>query len=132
MSIRRSVNIDGLHHGAAPIPQASLVRGLLISGGIAGMDRQTSRVADSVQDQAALVFENIQTLLEEAGGSIEDIVKIQFFVADQSAKEAINEHWLRLFPDPASRPARHTLTYALNPPLLLQAEVTAFLGEPSH
>lgn len=130
--VRASVNVEGLQHGSVPIPQASVVRGLLVSGGINGKNRATGRFGETAEEQVALVFENIQALLAEAGGSAEDIVKLQFFVIDQGSKEAINEHWLELFPNPCSRPARHTLTYALNPPLLVQAEVTAVLGGSKH
>ncbi len=126
--VRRSVNVPGLQHGAVPIPQASVVRGLFMSGGINGKDPATGRFGETVEAQVALVFDNIQALLAEAGGSTEDIVKLQFFVVDQASKGAINEHWLRLFPNPDSRPARHILTSALHPPLLVQAEVTAVLG----
>lgn len=128
MSVRTSVNVEGLQHGSVPIPQASVVRDLLVSGGINGKDRATGRFAETAEAQVALVFENIEAVLAEAGGSSEDIVKLQFFVVDEGSKDAINEHWLRLFPDPDSRPARHTLTHALNAPLLVQAEVIAVLG----
>lgn len=128
MSKRKSIDIPGIHHGGAPIPQAAVVRGVLMSGGINGMDRRTGEVAATAEEQVALIFENIDALMAKAGGTLDDIVKIQFFVTDQESKDAINQHWLARFTDPDARPARHTLTYALNSPLLVQAEVTAVIG----
>ena len=37
MSRRRSIDIPGLSHGPNPIPQASVVGNLLVSGGVMGV-----------------------------------------------------------------------------------------------
>jgi 2-iminobutanoate/2-iminopropanoate deaminase len=128
VSARRSIQVPGLHHGGQPIPSASLVGPLLASGGIAGLDPETGNVPDDVANQVAVVFANIERILAAAGGSVDDIVRCTFFVRDRSAREPINDHWLQMFPDEASRPARHTLTYALAAPMLVQAELLAYIN----
>jgi 2-iminobutanoate/2-iminopropanoate deaminase len=126
---KRSIEVEGLHHGGAPIPLAARVRGLVMSSGIIGMDPATGAVADTVDDQVAHLFANIERVLAAAGGSASDVVKITFFVTDRSSREAINARWDALFPDPADRPARHTLTYDLPSPMLVQAELVALVSE---
>lgn len=126
---RRSVNVEGIHHGGLPIPQASLVGPLLMSGGINGMDRDTGSVPDDLEQQVQLVFANMASLVSAAGGSVEDIAKCVFYVRDKSARALIDAEWTRMFPAADSRPARHTLTYALSDPLLIQAELTAYIKE---
>ncbi|GII25077.1 RidA family protein [Planosporangium mesophilum] len=128
MSNRRSIEIEGLHHGGAPIPQACLVGPLLVSSGILGQDPAGGRVPEDLTEQVAHVFANIGRVLDAAGGSVADIAKLTFFVRDRASREAINAEWLRMFPDPADRPARHTLVQELPPTIHVQCELIAYLG----
>lgn len=124
---RRSIEVAGLHHGGAPIPQAALVGPLLTSSGINGMDPDTGQVPADLEDQVRLIFENIERILQAAGGSPEDIAKCVFYVRDRASRAAIDPQWTRMFPDPQSRPARHTLQHELSGPLLVQCELTAYI-----
>lgn len=126
---RKSIDVEGLHHGGAPIPQASLVGSLLVSSGINGMDPVDGSIPEDPETQVALVFDNIRRILDAAGGDLGDVAKCTFFVRDRSLKSVIDEHWLEAFPDPASRPARHTLLQALTVQAL-QAEIIANLERP--
>jgi 2-iminobutanoate/2-iminopropanoate deaminase len=126
---RRSINVPGVHHGGLPIPQASLVGPLLATGGINGMDPATGEVPADLERQVELVFGNVAGLLEQAGGTVEDIARCVFYVRDRSARQFIDAQWVAMFPDPDSRPARHTLTYALADPLLVQCELIAYIQE---
>lgn len=126
---RRSINIDGLGHGNLPIPQASLVGPLLVSGGINGKDRTTGEIPAVIERQVALVFANIRSLVELAGGTVEDIARVTFHVRDKSCRSLIDAEWVAMFPDPDSRPARHTLTADLAGPLLVQGELLAWIKE---
>ena len=121
---RRSIDVEGLHHAGAPIPQASLVGSLLLSSGINGMDPRDGTIPEDPETQVALVFDNIRRILEQAGGELGDVAKCTFFVRDRSLKNVIDEHWVKAFPDPASRPARHTLVQELTVQAL-QAEIVA-------
>ncbi len=124
---RKSIEVPGLHHGKAPIPQAALVGPLLTSSGINGLDPVSGQVPPTVEEQTALIFANIDAILAAAGGSTEDIAKCTFFVRDRAARAAIDPYWLAMFPDEGSRPARHTLEYPLADPLLIQCELVAYL-----
>ena len=121
---RTSIHVEGLHHGGAPIPQATLVGSLLLSSGINGMDREGT-IPDDPETQVALVFDNIRAIVNTAGGDLGDVAKCTFYVRDRSLKPAIDEHWLKAFPDPDSRPARHTLVQELSAAQHLQCEIVA-------
>ena len=44
------------------------------------------------------------------GGTPDDILKVNFWVKDPAVgRKMLNGPWEKMFPDPASRPARHTL-----------------------
>jgi enamine deaminase RidA (YjgF/YER057c/UK114 family) len=124
---RTSIEVPGLHHGGAPIPQASLVGNLLVSSGINGMDPESGTVPAELADQVSLIFANMGRILRRAGGSPEDVAKCTFFVRDRSSRPVIDREWLAMFPDEASRPARHTLRYDLGDPLLVQCELIAVI-----
>jgi 2-iminobutanoate/2-iminopropanoate deaminase len=124
---RKSIEVPGLHHGANPIPVASVVGNLLVSGGISGMDPATSTLPSDLPAQVAQLFDNVERVVLAGGSSLDQIAKMTFFFADPAARDIINEHWIRRFPNAASRPARHSLTYELRPPMLVQCEVIAIL-----
>lgn len=126
--MRKSIEVAGLNHAGNPIPAASRVGPLLVSSGINGMDPADSSIPDTVEQQARLVFENIERIMQSAGGATTDIAKCTFFVRDKSSKGAIDEQWNAMFPDADARPARHTLAYdGLPGPVLVQAEIIAYI-----
>jgi enamine deaminase RidA (YjgF/YER057c/UK114 family) len=130
MSRRRSIEVHGLHHGGLPIPIASVVDHVLFSGGIAGMDAETGTIPDDAVSQVVNLFKNIQKVVEAAGGSTEDIVKVTLYVQDRSIREEIDKEWIQMFPNKESRPARHTIVYGHLPAtLVVQAEIQAILKE---
>jgi 2-iminobutanoate/2-iminopropanoate deaminase len=126
---RRSIEVPGLGHGGLPIPQASVVGNLLVSGGISPLDPATGGVPPGTDEQVELVFANVRRILDAAGGSPDDIVKCTVFVRDKAIRPVVDKHWTVMFPDERSRPARHTLRIDLNDPLQIQLEITAVLGE---
>lgn len=126
---RRSIEVAGLGHGQVPIPMASVVGSLLASGGIGPVDPATGRTPDDADAQVAQAFANVRLVVETAGGSVADIAKVTAFVADTSVRPLIDKHWTAMFPDPASRPARHVLPAAQPGGRLLQLEILAVLGE---
>jgi 2-iminobutanoate/2-iminopropanoate deaminase len=126
---RRSINVSGLHHGGLPIPQASVVGNVLVFGGISPTDPDLSSIPPGTEKQVECAFANVRRIMEAAGGSPGDIVKVTVFVQDKSIRPIIDKYWLEMFPDEASRPARHTLRVELADPMQVQLEITAVLGE---
>jgi 2-iminobutanoate/2-iminopropanoate deaminase len=128
---RRSIEVEGVGHGAAPIPMAARVGNVLYSSGIPGVDPTTGKLADGAAAQAACAFGNMQALLKNGGATLADVVRMTVYVKDASAREPVNAEWLRCFPDPHDRPARHTLNYDLQHGMLLQLEIVAVIDEAS-
>lgn len=105
---RRSIEIEGFNHGAQPIPAASRVGPLIMTGGVYGLDPQTGQIPDAVDAQARLMFANLARILQAAGADLGAVAKMTVYVKVPEARAAVNVEWLAAFPDPASRPARHT------------------------
>ena len=127
MAQRQSVNFPGFSH-QNPIPNASRVGNIVMSSVIGGSNPGTRDLPPTLEAQVANVFNYIRSAVETAGGTTEHIVKINFFVRDPSTqREALNAEWLKMFPDPNSRPARHTQALPADSRALVQADFVAVL-----
>jgi enamine deaminase RidA (YjgF/YER057c/UK114 family) len=128
MPERKSVYIAGFRH-QNPIPNASRVGNLLMSGLIAGTEPGaepgTQRVPDDLDQQLTNVFAHIRSIVEAAGGSTGDIVKLNVWLKDPVERELLNKHWLAMFPDQHARPARHTQPLEPGLPILVACEIVA-------
>lgn len=128
MAARQSIEVEGFNHGAQPIPAASRVGNIIMTGGVYGLDPQTGKIPDDVEKQAELMFANLARIMAAAGGSMDSIVKMTVYVKAPEARPAVNTFWLEAFPDPASRPARHTFQNDHLPAnMLVQCDATAVL-----
>lgn len=126
---RVPIKVDGLSHGANPIPLAVKVGSSLISSALNGADREQHRVPESYEDQVQHLFHNIQAVLDAAGAAPEHIVDVEVFLAPGLDRNVINGPWEKMFPDPEDRPVRHTVVIApANPNVYIQAKFTAHLS----
>ena len=110
MGKRTSIYVEGFGH-KNPIPPAAKIGNLMFSGSIQGTDPGTRKLGASLEEQCALMFANVRRIVEGGGGSIDDIIKMTVWMVDRSQpqRDALNAEWVKMFPDPASRPARHTM-----------------------
>jgi 2-iminobutanoate/2-iminopropanoate deaminase len=126
----RSIEVPGVTHGKTPIPMGARVGNMLFSSGIAGKDPATDQLPADAAAQVRFAFRNMRTLLAQGGASLEDVGRVTVLVNDESVRELINEEWLKCFPDPHDRPARHTTVHALRGGMLVQLELIAVVGTP--
>jgi enamine deaminase RidA (YjgF/YER057c/UK114 family) len=124
MSKRRSINIPGFKH-VNPIPNASLVGNLLMSGLIVGVDSETNKVPSDLKQQCLNMFGHVRNIVESAGCTMDDIIKITVWLKDPADRAVLNEEWLKLFPDPESRPARQALPHLGSGDALILCDVVA-------
>jgi 2-iminobutanoate/2-iminopropanoate deaminase len=128
MAKRQSVNGARARH-ENPIPNASRIGNLVVSSVIGGAKPGTRELPATLEEQVANVFGYIRHDIEAAGGTVDDIIKITFWVKDPAKQRAaLNAEWLKMFPDPASRPARHTQPLPADSRALVQADFMAVLG----
>ncbi|GAA0911779.1 RidA family protein [Virgisporangium aurantiacum] len=124
--MRVSVEIEGFAH-ANPIPAASRIGNLLVSGLLTGRDPATRELPAGLDAQCANVFTHVRALMAAAGASTDDIIKMTFWLADPRDRAALNREWLAMFPDPASRPARQAMAALLDGGVLVQCDLMAML-----
>lgn len=124
MTRRQSIYVEGYSH-ANPIPAACRLGDLVVSGIVYGLDPATGKVAPTLEEQCALMFLHVRRIMEAAGGSTDDIVKMTVWMADRSQRQALNAEWLKMFPDPETRPARQTMAGILGNGMLIQCDFMA-------
>ena len=121
----RSIHVEGVQHGA-PIPMGARVGNMIFSSGIIGADPSTGQVPEDLERQCVFAFANMKTMVENAGGTVQNSGSIKVYMKDRSQREAVNRPWLEMFPDEDDRPARHAIEYGAFPPgVLVQLEVIA-------
>jgi 2-iminobutanoate/2-iminopropanoate deaminase len=127
MAKRQSVNGSRARH-ENPIPNASRVGNIVMSSVIGGANPGSRELPAALEQQVANVFAHIRHDIEAAGGSVDDIVKVTFWVKDPATQRAaLNAEWVRMFPDAEARPARHTLTLPPDSRAQVQADFTAVI-----
>lgn len=125
----RSIEVEGVSHGAAPIPMGARVGNMIYSSGILGKDPGSDTLPGDADTQAKFVFHNLRTLLKNGGACLEDVVYVKAYVSDNAHRAALNRYWLECFPDPHDRPARHTIQTDLSNGLLIQIEIVAVVQD---
>ncbi len=129
MDKRRSIEVSGVKH-QNPIPAASRKGPFVVSGAISGADPATGKVPEDLDAQCAAMFANVRRLIEAAGGTTDDIIKMTVWITDRGLRPTLNKHWVEMFPDPHSRPARHTVTSSdLTAPMQVQCDLLAVISE---
>lgn len=125
----RSLEVDGLSHGSAPIPTGARIGNMIFTSGISGKDPKTGRLAEGAEAQAFHAFENLRLLLENDGATMADVGQVTVLAVDDTLRDAVNTEWLRHFPDPNDRPARHTTVQTLRGGALLQLIAIAVVAQ---
>jgi 2-iminobutanoate/2-iminopropanoate deaminase len=129
VSKRRAIEVEGLHH-EHPIPSACRIGPFVASGGISGKDPNNGKHPANLEEQCALMFANMRRIIEAAGGTPDDIIKITVWMQDPAQRQLVNKEWLAMFPNPESRPARHTMASQGMPPgAQVQCEFLAVLSK---
>jgi len=103
---RRYINLPNRPAGL-PFSDAVLVGDTLYIAGRIGVDPATGEAPASVDAELELLFDGFQTVLREAGMTMDDLVWVQVYSPDVSLWQKFNAAYVKLF----SRdfPAQHFL-----------------------
>ena len=125
----RAINSDRAAQHHNPVPNAAILRGLLVTSSILGKRLDSDEYPADRGEQTALVFRYLEAILDEAGATSQDVIKLDLYFADKADRALANEHWLRLWPDPAHRPARQAHQAVLPDGCCLQVVAMAVLPQ---
>ncbi len=97
-----------------PYSQAIKANGFVFTAGQLGLDPATGKLVEGdVTDQARQALKNLQAILEAAGSSLEQVVKVTVFLKDINDFKRVNEVYAEFFQ--ASPPARSAVQVAALP-----------------
>jgi 2-iminobutanoate/2-iminopropanoate deaminase len=83
-------------------------------------------VPDGIEEQARIVLRNLASLLEEAGSSLDHVLKVTVFLADLADLPAFNHVYGEFFRPPM--PARSTVQAGIPAGLRLELDAVAGSG----
>ena len=133
--MRKTVRTDAAPKAIGPYSQAVLADGWLYCSGQIPLDPATGAIvgADAAA-QAERVLANLRAVVEAAGGTLADAVKVTVYLKDMGTFPAVNEVYARHFPGDAP-PARATVEVARLPKdVLVEMDLVARPGSnaPSY
>lgn len=117
--------------GAAPggaYSQGLKVGDFVFVSGQGPFDPETGQmVGETIEEQTAQTLENIKAILEAAGATMADVVKVSAHLSDLGMFDRYNKVYASYFPDP--KPTRTTVGSQLPPTMLVEIDAIAYIGE---
>jgi len=111
-----------------PSSRAVKAGNLVFTGGIAGFDPKTGKLPPGgIEPETRNALEKLKATLEDAGTSLEHVVKVNIFIRDIKDFAALNRVYIEYFPkDP---PARMTIQAPLQDGMALEFDAVAVIPE---
>lgn len=106
MENRKNFNTTKVPRTTEVFPQAVVANKFIFISGTPGLNPVTGKLSDQFEEQARQSFQNIKTILEELGSSLEKIVKTTVFMVSGNDFSTFNKVYAEVFPHNA--PARST------------------------
>jgi 2-iminobutanoate/2-iminopropanoate deaminase len=109
--MRQTVTAEKAPKPAGPYSHAVVADGFVFISGQGPADPETGAMPDTFAEQVRQTLRNVQTILETAGSSLDDVIKVNAFVTDLTRFQEFNEVYGDFFRhDP---PARTTVGASL-------------------
>ena len=126
---REPLEIAGLSH-RDPLPMGNKSGHMVYSSVLGGQDPKTNKQVAGTVEQMEQAFQNMRALVEQAGGTTDDIGLVWVFLRDKADQPALIDAWLKMFPRDGDRPARKTIMYdeLKGRETLVQLQFAAALG----
>ena len=114
-----------------PYSQAVKVNGLLYSSGQIALTADGVMLENDIKKQTRQIFKNINAILEDNGGSIESIIKINIFLTDMNDFGVVNVLMAEEFGD--HKPVRSTVEVSALPKnAMIEMDIIAKVGEVNN
>lgn len=105
--MRRTLMAEGGPAPAGPYSHAVVANGFVYISGQGPVNPETGDMPDGFTDQVRQTLQNVQTILEAAGTSLDNVVKVNAYVTDLTRFAEFNEVYKEFFQN--DQPARTTV-----------------------
>jgi 2-iminobutanoate/2-iminopropanoate deaminase len=120
---RQALQPEGLAVPKPPYSPVVVSGDAVYTAGQIGNDPEGNLVEGGIADQARRTLENVRTCVEAAGCTLDDVVKVNAYLADLGDFPAYNEVYVEFFSKPY--PARTSVQAGLPPGVLIEIEAVA-------
>ena len=127
MARRERISGPGIPEHTNPFSAAVKIGNLVFSAAVGGDDPDTHELPSDKESQIRNAFQTVRNMLEQAGGSPENIAKMTVYVEDRSIRPMVNPYWIEMFPEEDDRPVRHFLPADMPAGRHIQLEFIAVL-----
>jgi 2-iminobutanoate/2-iminopropanoate deaminase len=111
-----------------PSSRAVKAGSLVFTGGIAGLDPKTGKLAPGgIEAEARMALGKLKATLEDAGTSLENVVKVTVFIRDFNDYPALNRVYIEFFP--SEPPARMVIQVPLQDSMSLEFDAVAVIPD---
>src|SRR5712692_8203510 len=107
---RQRLEIPGWSH-RDPLPAGCRIGDVVFSSVVTAQEPASGNQAEDTAAQMKQAFDNVETLLTQAGGTKDDLLHMYVFLRDREDQPALIDLWLERFPTDGDRPARKTIFY---------------------
>lgn len=97
--MRQVISTDKAYRSKNQLSQGIKVGNLIFTSGQLGKDPATGQLGEGIQEQTRLCLENIKAILEEAGSSLSDVIRVTIFVSNLDEVKYLNEVYKNYFPE---------------------------------
>lgn len=88
-----------------PYSQATIHNGTIYLAGQGAVDPETNEIRlGTIEEESEMALTNARIILEEAGSSLDNVLKVTAYLADMNDYAAFNAVYVKYFPD--NQPAR--------------------------
>lgn len=120
---RQALQPEGLAVPKPPYSPVVVSGDTVYTAGQIGNDPEGNLVEGGIAEQARRTLENVGTCLDAAGCTLDDVVKVNAYLADLGDFPTYNEVYVEFFSKPY--PARTSVQAGLPPGVLIEIEAIA-------
>ncbi|WP_417311033.1 RidA family protein [Devosia sp.] len=121
--------VNGGAKSNLPFSPAFIAGDLMFVSGQASVDRETGAiVSGSFEEEMRRSIENLKAILEAGGLSLDHVVNVKAYVAEEADLALYNQIYPEYFSEP--RPSRSTIVGVLGAKLKFELDCVAHVGAP--
>ncbi len=124
---KTAISTDKLYKPSLPFAQATKAGGFVFACST-GRDREGRFAVGDVRAQTQQTIDNIRILIEEAGGTLKDIVKCTVYVTDRANWAPMNEVYFTNFAEDPPHRVSCIVSGLGSTECLVEIDATAYLG----
>lgn len=126
--MRKIVSTKAAPAAIGPYSQGNIFGNLIFTSGQVPLDPETGAIVGAtIEEQTEQVLKNVKAILEEAGSSLDKVLKTTVFIKDMNDFAAMNAVYAKYFTE-GSFPSRSAVEVARLPKdVMVEIETIAYL-----